>query len=398
MNGLDGERFDVVSPRGKARVGYWEIDGAQHGPYRPSEIVCRGTYEDVLDFFDARMWTDGLPIVPPTIDRIERTLSQVDRRPDEILAVVGDEEIEATVWNAAVNAVMAGCRDQDFPIALELAGIMADPAFRIRDAGSTTSWEVLVLLSGPDLPDRGFNTETGVMRMGRRANTALGRFTRLWIRNIAGLLIPPGFTDMAAIGQSFHVAMAENDEGCHAVGWPTCRQEWGFRADDIVVAAQGIVGASGPIYTSGGSPESHLRVLGAAIAGCSAHIAGIGASNGQWAPVLAMTPAIAEVFARAGMTKDDVRHALGEHALAPARLLVDGAEALGRRRPDFGQLVADGLLSRAFHESDDPDRLVSTIPFPEQLAIVVTGNPGRNQSRFYIPLGQPGQRTAKRVG
>ncbi|MGH3495205.1 MAG: hypothetical protein ACRDQ1_18495 [Sciscionella sp.] len=192
MESVEHDSFDVVSPRGKV-VGPSGTSGEAPEPgYEPSRVVCRGSYDEVLDYLDQRMWTDGLPIVPPTIPRIERMLTHTHREPAEVIGAVGDEGIEATVWNTAVNAVMAGCRDQDFPIVLTLVEILADPAFRIRDAGSTTGWEVLALVSGPDLPERGFNTETGVMRLGRRANSSIGRFTRLWIRNIAGLLIPPG--------------------------------------------------------------------------------------------------------------------------------------------------------------------------------------------------------------
>ncbi|MGH3495206.1 MAG: hypothetical protein ACRDQ1_18500, partial [Sciscionella sp.] len=110
-----------------------------------------------------------------------------------------------------------------------------------------------------------------------------------------------------------------------------------------------------------------------------------------------MSPAIADVFARHGMTRADVRLALAEHAMVPARWLNDGVTALGGPWLDLAKRVRGGVLPPRFHESDDPNRLVPVILDPARLAIVVTGNPGRNQSKYYIPLGKPGQRFTRRV-
>ena len=383
----------MVSPRGRRHED--ARTGAES--YEPEAIVARGSYDEILDEFERRMWSDGLPIVPPTLARVRRMLAHTSRDPAEIIGIVGDESIEATVWNVAVNAVVAGCRDRDLPIVLAVAEAISAESFRLRDAGSTTSWEILVVLSGPDLPERGFNTETAVTRIGHRPNTSIGRFTRLWTRNIAGVLPPPGFTDMAAIGQSFHVAMAESDQAVDEIGWPTAREEWGYQADDLVVSVQGVVSVSAPIYTAGDQPESHLALLAENIAGCSGHFSGNGAQSGRWTPLLAMNPPIAAVFARHGLSKDDVRAELAARAQVPARWLVDSTVALGFSELDLARRVAAGQLPPEFSESDAPDRLVPVILDPAALAIIVTGNPGRNQSKFYTPLGLPGQRVTRRV-
>jgi hypothetical protein len=196
-----GELFAVVSPRGRVTGWAGPATDAPAPEYRPERVVFRGCYDDVLDYLDENLLSDGLPVVPPTLDRVERMLSHTSRDPMEVIGTVGDEGIEATVWNTAVNGVMAGCRAHHLPVLLAIAEIMAEKRFRISDAGSTTGWEILVVLSGPDLADRGLNFDAGVMRIGRRANSSIGRFTRLWVRNIAGLVIPPGHTDQAGIGQ-----------------------------------------------------------------------------------------------------------------------------------------------------------------------------------------------------
>lgn len=373
--------FEVVSPRGRRAVPYGEQQ-----PYDEQHIVCRGTYDDVLQQFEENLWSDGLPIVPPTLERVTAMVAHCAGDPLEVLGVVGHESIEVTPWAVAVNAVMAGCRPEDFPIVTAVSRLMLSPGFRARDAGSTTGWEVLVVLSGGELSARGFNAGTGVMRVGCRATSSLGRFTRLWLRNLASLLTPPGLTDMAAIGQTFLVAMVE-DESVQRLGWPTCREEWGYDADHIAVAVQGTISVSPPIYTAGGKAASHLEMLARGIAAATGPMLGIAAEFGTWRPLLALNPAIADVFAREGMTKDDLRHELAAAARVPAQWVNDGLFGVGRPHLSVEGLVESGRLPKAFHESDAPDRLVPAIPHPDDLAIVVTGNPGRNQSKYYVPLG-----------
>jgi hypothetical protein len=361
------------------------------------EILVDGDELAAYELFDEQLLTDGLPIVPPTPERVEATLAQTWRDPDEALGIVGDGRNVATVRNAAVNAVMAGCPPRLFPLALATAEILADPGFRIRDNGSTTSWEVLLVVSGPDLESLGFTTGTGVMRVGRRANSTLGRFTRLWIRNVADILPPPGYTDMAAIGQSVPVAMAEDEAATREIGWAPCREGWGGGPDDVLVAGQGIIAVSPPVYTAGATPSEHLDLLAEAIVGSSAHAAALGITSHAWTPVLAMNPAVAEVFARRGMCRGDVAQELAERATAPARSLLDGHHARVGESLDLPAMVAGGELDARYCLGDAPDRPLPVIHDPDALAVVVTGNPGRNQSRYFVPLGRNGRRGTRRA-
>ena len=177
-----------------------------------------------------------------------------------------------------------------------------------------------MVLSGAEFVGLGFNSGVGVMRVGCRANTALGRFVRLWMRNVAGLRTPPGVTDACAIGQTFFVAMVEDETATTELGWQPLRERWGFDSKDEALAVQGIVGASLPMYTSGGSADEHLDGLARRIAATSAHFASVGVLTGSWWPTLAINPAVAEVFARHGMQPIDVAEAIAVRALAPAEV------------------------------------------------------------------------------
>ncbi|MBI2907321.1 MAG: hypothetical protein HYX92_06685, partial [Chloroflexi bacterium] len=103
----------------------------------PRDIVFKGSLDEVQEFFYKNMWSEGLPVIPPTLDRVEKFLRFTDRSPDEVLGTLLPENRQATVWNVAVNGVMAGCRPEYMPILVAVVECISDPEWRIEDAGST---------------------------------------------------------------------------------------------------------------------------------------------------------------------------------------------------------------------------------------------------------------------
>jgi hypothetical protein len=350
----------------------------------PREVVFSGTLDDVHEEFAERQWSDGLPIVPPTIERVERFLQWTDRQPDDVIGVLLPEKREATVWNVAVNGVMAGCRPEYMPVLLALVECAGDRVFKIEDAGSTPGWEPLIVLSGPLVDELGFNSSTGVMRIGRQANTSVGRFLRLLMRNVAGLRIPPGNTDQGAIASSFNVVLAENDQAATDLGWPTFREERGYRRDQTVVGLQSVVSTSAPIYTGGDRAEDHLETLNLLFANAMGPWSYTGIKNQAWHPLLVLGPSVARALADFGLSKDDVRRYLYDHSLMSAGWMERYAKQVGSTAFNLTELANDGKISTDYAESDDPDRLVRMIPHPESISIVLSGNPNRNQSRAFI--------------
>jgi hypothetical protein len=359
-------------------------------------VVFRGSLDQIQEYFAEQGWSDGLPVIPPTPLRVETFLRNADRRPTEVLGVLAPEHREATVASVAANGVMAGCRPEYMPILLAIVECLADPAFRIEDAGSTPGWEPLVIVSGPLVRTLNFNAGTGAMRVGRQANTSIGRFVRLFMRNVAGLRIPPGVTDQAGFGFTFNVAMAEDDEAVRGLGWPPFRVDRGFAQEDTVVTVQSVVNISSPIYTHGDDPIEHLHVishyLGRAIA---PNVAVPSLKRGQGFHLLAMSPSIAAVFADHGIGKAEITDYLFEHTRTGAGFL----EYVGRQATvfDLHDLVAQGVLPPDYARSGDPDRQVRVLLSRASLGIVVSGNPGRNQSRAYIGNHAQGIPTSRRV-
>ena len=115
-------------------------------------------------------------------------MSFTDRAPDESLGILLPESRAATIWAVAVNGVMAGCRPQYMPVLVALIEAMADPTYGVEHSGNTPGSDTLITLNGPIIKDLKFNYTQGVLREGFMANTSVGRFWRLALRNMAGFL------------------------------------------------------------------------------------------------------------------------------------------------------------------------------------------------------------------
>ncbi len=367
----------------------------------PREIVFTGSLHELLEHFYEQGWTDGLPIVPPTVEAVEEFLRFTPRRPDEVLGVLLPSRREATVWSVAVHGVMAGCRPEYMPILVAAVESIADPEFRVEDAGSTPGWEPLVLVSGPIAEALGFNYGQGVLKVGRRANTSVGRFLRLYMRNIAGHRIPvegaAAGTDKACIGYTFNVALAENEEAVRASGWRTFGEEHGFSADDNLVTVRSVTAISQPIYVGGHTAlevaERIADVWGPEVA----RRAYVGLEFGRFHPLLIMSPSLMRVLAAQGWGKDNVKQYLREHVKASAVRIERDAWNTGITDMSITQRGRDGTIPSEYGESDDPQREVPVFVRADWIDIVVAGDPDRNQARGYVNNHRQGPPVTKRV-
>ncbi len=360
-------------------------------------VVFRGTLAEVQEHFLAQQWSDGLPVMPPTPAAVAAFLRHTDRDPGEVLGVLPPENRQATVWNIAVNGVMAGCRPEYMPILLAIVEAVLDPDFHIEDAGSTPGWEPLIILSGPLIRTLDFNDGAGVMRMGRQANTSIGRFLRLYIRNVAGSRILPSGSDKGSIAGSFHVVLAENEAAVAELGWQPFSVDQGFVAGDSVVTVQSVVSVSPPIYTGGDTAESHMQVITEALAD-ETRLRCFGAHlTGCYFPLLVLGPAIAEAIARSGWRKDDIRRYVADRLKIRVGLAERYAWHAGLTSFSIAGQVRLGIIGPQFGGADDPEREIPVMIRPERLGIVLSGDPGRNQSRAYINNHVQGQRVSRRV-
>ena len=199
----------------------------------PRAIAFKGSLLEVNEHFQERVWTDGLPIIPPTLDYVDTFLKFTDRTPDEVIGLLQPTRLPATVWKVAVNGAMAGCRPETMPVLLAIAEAVADPAFSIENVGSTVGMTPLIILNGPIIKQLGFNSGQGVLRPQTRANITVSRFLRLLMVNIAGYRL--GEADMATFGRNYYPVLAEAE---YESPWPPLSVDRGFAPGANVVTVQ----------------------------------------------------------------------------------------------------------------------------------------------------------------
>ncbi len=363
------------------------------------EIVFRGSFEAVNAHFYEKLWSDGLPIVPPTPDKIAEFLRFTERDADEVLGILLPENRAATIWATAVNGVMAGCRPEYMPILVALIEAMVDPVYGVEHSGNTPGSETLIILNGPIIKQLGFNYEQGALRDGFMPNTSIGRFWRLALRNMAGFL--PHKTDKGTFGNTFRVVLAENEDALARIGWPPNSADMGFDAGDNIVTITRMTGGSVLASVTGSTPEEMMPYLADGLAketGWEIVFTVGGLTHGTLRPILVLSPILAETIAKAGWSKADVKQYLFDHARMPAWRVEKFTETWA----DFpiGSLkdqVNLGRLPRAFAESDDPGRMVPIVVDPADFGVLVSGDPLRTNAYVFAHNGYLGFPVAKKI-
>lgn len=201
---------------------------AGHGDCRSD--VFFGTLDEVHAYFAEQEWTDGLPFVPPTYDKVNTFLRYTPYRWDDTLAVLPPANRITTTWQVAVNAVMAGCQPEYMPILVAITQGLGDPSFR-RTLSSTHAWMPFCWINGPIAQALGIDSGQG--EINEAANMAIGRFMNLALMNLCGYYIKKD--RMGSFGYPMPWCLVEDEAACKRVGWAPYHVRNGFAADESVV-------------------------------------------------------------------------------------------------------------------------------------------------------------------
>ena len=341
-------------------------------PWRGApDPACEKTQDELA----AAGLTDGLPVIPPTAERVARMLHACGIEPAAVLAVLPPSYHPTTWQDVAINAVMAGCRPAYLPVVGAAIAAIAAGEFNLLGIATTTgSATPLVIVNGPIARAIGMNAEANALGQGNRANATIGRAVHLALQNIGGA--KPGETDMATLGQpgKYTFCFAENEA---ASPWPPLHVERGFAASASVVT---VVGASGTIEVV--DSESLTAADLAQTFAQSMLIAGnIGSTGliGGGEPLIIMPPEHALVFQRGGYTKEHVKAAIYERAV----LAVDRLAAPMRER------------IRANAAAEGVSAVLRVASSPQDVMIVVAGGVGRKA--VYVPTWSGTTRAVSRA-
>lgn len=263
---------------------------------RTRKIVFTGSIDAINRHFTDNNWSDGLAIVPPTVERIQTFLKYTDSFPDEEIAVLPAANLRATPWNIAANAVMAGCRPEHMPVLIAAVKAMGDPAFRLSmSGGSTHSFVHFYLVNGPLA--RQLRIDHGQGLIAHSTNQVIGRALGLIERNIAGYRIKE--TQMGTFGKTQSWVLAEDEEALDEMGWSPYHVEKGFSKDASTVAVANSTVWGQNLIPATSDPEKIMQLMAYGITRGEMFASGMIDSRRY----LLVTPGVAELLADGGYTK-----------------------------------------------------------------------------------------------
>ena len=324
---------------------------------RHGEPRLTGTVDEIGEVFYRRGWTDGLPVVPPTDDKIGAMLLRASRGPDSSVGTMPPAMKPVTLRKIAVNAVMAGCLPSYFPVVEAAAMALMD-----EDCGlysmltATNALAPLTIVNGPIIGELDLNSRGNIFGPGWRANATIGRAIRLILLNLGGAA--PGVMDMSTHGHpgKFTFCFAEAED---ASPWEPLHVERGFERTASTVT---VVGAGAPQNVFPYGCRTGKEILDVIVG----TVSGLGHNNVLFAtgPVLVLGPEHAATLSRDGFTKQAVKAYLFEQARIPLRRFPHGLRRAIRER-----------RARWFAETGDATH-IGIADRPEEILIVVAGGPG----------------------
>ncbi|MBI4527999.1 MAG: hypothetical protein HY695_29745 [Deltaproteobacteria bacterium] len=312
------------------------------------------------EFFQEKGWTDGLPIIPPTEERVARMLEAVQRGSQDVIGHVPPRWAPATVEKIAINAVMAGCLPQYMPVLIAGVEAITDPKLNLYSLQATTGGPaVMLIVNGPIRHRLNVNSGANVLGEGWRANATIGRAIRLIQRNIGGSY--PGTTCKATLGWpgKYTLCIAENEE---ASPWEPLHVERGFEAGTSTVTAISADGAVRASDLDSTTAEGVLTNFAQRMEGPAGPEA-----------IMVICPEHAKIIAGDGLSKKDVKRYVWQRAHWVLKNLPDESfQQRVKRRPDL-KLTRDSVLP--------------IVDRPDDILVVVAGGDG-SQSQYIHVWGQ----------
>jgi hypothetical protein len=365
---------------------------------REPRIAFTGTFDQVQEFFIGDLskyvttaphaeYTDGLPVIPPTQDRVARMLKGTRHKPDEVIGQLAPLNGIATVEKAAINAVMAGARPEYMPVLLALTEAMAkDGGAQNSAQGGSGIFSYSIVINGPVAREIGINSGgpqlsgPAPLSPGVPANMVIGRFMRLMQVNIAG--IEPGVSEAKGIGSTRKTSLViaeANDES----PWPQLSADLGIGFKDkentltLFSGWSDSLSAFGPTLKDFGTTKAQMSnpdVLARYLT-CVADSAPALARPAMGLLYM-MSPALAQEIAKAGYARKDVQKWIYENTVAPwgkikrqpwiTFTMFEPAESLsvqGKPMPLY--------LREDYAPNMPDDKLVKYFAAPEAISVVV---------------------------
>jgi hypothetical protein len=299
--------------------------------------------EDPVELCYARGWTDGLPVTPPTDERVIAMLKGTTRRPDEIIGKIPPFLSDCTIEKAAINAVMAGCKPEYMPVLLAAIEAALEPVFTLHGVLATTYFSSpIIIVNGPVAKKIGMNSGINALGQGNRANATIGRALNLIVLNVGGGR--PGEADRSTLGapSKYTLCFAEDESD----------PEW-----EPLSVARGLPrGVSAVTLFQGHGPEAFVDQKSRTPEALTRSFASSAVKIGHprlvqsARAILVLSPEHYAIYREAGWDRKRIERALYEATIRPGSELVAGTDGVGEGIPAAraGEQVPkfheDGLL------------------------------------------------------
>jgi len=282
--------------------------------------------EDPVELCYARGWTDGLPVTPPTDERVIAMLKGTTRRPDEVVGKIPPFLADCTVEKVAINAVMAGCKPEYMPVLLAAIEAALEPVFTLHGVLATTYFSSpVIIVNGPITKRIGMNSGINALGQGNRANATIGRALNLIVLNVGGGR--PGEADRSTLGapSKYTLCFAEDESD----------PEW-----EPLSVARGLPrGVSAVTLFQGHGPEAFVdqksRTPEALTRSIASSLVKIGHPKlvQSARAILVLSPEHYAIYREADWDRKRIESALYEATIRPGSELVAGTDGVGEGIP-----------------------------------------------------------------
>ena len=275
--------------------------------------------DDVMEACYDHGWTDGLPVVPPTPVRVLRMLAGTSRDGSEQIGLIPPDRAPCSIEKVAINAVMAGCKPEYFPVVLAVVEAALQDKFCLHGLLCTTYFSSpVIIVNGPVSRKIGMNSGGNALGQGNRANATIGRALQLLVRNVGGGL--PGGIDRATLGNpgKYTFCFAEDESNAQ---WPSLAMDYGYSRDESIVHLFAGDGIQPIMDQQSRTPESLAKSLALALKSV-AHPKIYMLADA----VLVISPEHRRVFMQGGWTKEQVKERILENLQTPGKDLIRGAQ------------------------------------------------------------------------
>jgi len=308
-----------------------------------SERIECEDLDQAMETFFQRGWTDGLPVAPPTEEKVLRFLGAAGLASDQILGAIPERNRVFTAEKVAINAVMAGCLPEYFPVVAAAVRAISRPEFGLHGVSASTAGAgLLIVVNGPVAKELGMNAGQNLMAPGNRANATIGRAVRLVLHNLAGREF-----DRSTLGHPGKYTFCISEQGSE---WEPLHVMRGLAPETSAVTVFASEGPNQIQNHSALKAESILLTI-------ADRMRALGSFNmgGDVELALIICPEHYQTLITGGWTKKDIQAYLHEHACRPIADLKRGG------------------LDEAPVVQEDEEKSVHAVADPSRILVIMAG-------------------------